>query len=626
LFKSKAAPQEVYTYEVFPVNYATLPPKKQEEVLGKFQAFINSLGCEARIWIVKTEQKVPVGNEEYQTVFYRFYVESLGEPVDWLLEQCGFKCQPVTELPKVEPVKVFPKLLVLPGGKLMKTFTIYSLPGILWPGFLYSVFGVCDRIIMQIRPLPTDEATSKMGKYMRLLRSLLIADQQKGRMIRDEVKFKHDMATATYQALVSGTTRLFEFTVNLSVAGNTREELNNAVWRLRETLQARLIRVDSPSYVQHEMAVGLIGKRLVVDTATAGAFFPFVSADLIEASGIFFGVNRFTGAPVMFDPWLHMNYNMLIVGATGAGKSFTSKIMITRLASKNRNLAFFIIDPENEYRAVGQLLGAEVVDVTVDRQLGLDPMQMFASSKDTAAGIIADIAGITDRRAYDVLRTIVGRCNDLLEVYQESPDNLKDALHPLIEGPDSFLTMGKPQKFTERMVFNLSPLHTQIAPVQQRSLTFHAANILLFSKAWQMLDSAQFIPLHVPKLVVVDELWLYTSTPASASFLEGVSRRGRKRNILFLLNSQRIGDVLESPSGKAIIENCATKILLRQDESAVRLVAEAVGLSPAETEALLGFQPGQGILVTEDTHVMVNFHASSDEYALFTTKPTERIT
>jgi hypothetical protein len=30
--------------------------------------------------------------------------------------------------------------------------------------------------------------------------------------------------------------------------------------------------------------------------------------------------------------------------------------------------------------------------------------------------------------------------------------------------------------------------------------------------------------------------------------------------------------------------------------------------------------------VTEDTHVMVNFHASSDEYALFTTKPTERIT
>jgi hypothetical protein len=152
LFKSKAAPQEVYTYEVFPVNYATLPPKKQEEVLGKFQAFINSLGCEARIWIVKTEQKVPVGNEEYQTVFYRFYVESLGEPVDWLLEQCGFKCQPVTELPKVEPVKVFPKLLVLPGGKLMKTFTIYSLPGILWPGFLYSVFGVCDRIIMQIRP------------------------------------------------------------------------------------------------------------------------------------------------------------------------------------------------------------------------------------------------------------------------------------------------------------------------------------------------------------------------------------------------------------------------------------------------------------------------------------------
>jgi type IV secretory pathway VirB4 component len=328
---------------------------------------------------------------------------------------------------------------------------------------------------------------------------------------------------------------------------------------------------------------------------------------------------------VIFDPWLRMNYNMLIVGKSGAGKSFTSKMLITRLAAKNKDLAFFIIDPENEYRHVGRLLGAEVVDVMADRNLGFDPVQIFATSKDTAASIIADLTGVNDRRTYDLLRTIVARSGDLLEAYQEGPDNIKDHLYPLIEGPDSFLTMGKPMNFTNRMVFNLSPLHSQIAPVQQRSPTFNAANILIFSKIWQMLDSAQFIPLHVPKLVVVDELWLYTSTPASASFLEGVSRRGRKRNILFLLNSQRIGDVLESAAGKAIIENCATKILLRQDESAIRLVSDAVGLSPAEAEALLEFQPGQGILMTEETHIMVNFLASKDEYATFTTKPTERL-
>ena len=328
----------------------------------------------------------------------------------------------------------------------------------------------------------------------------------------------------------------------------------------------------------------------------------------------------------MFDPHLRMNQNIVVIGKSGSGKSFTSKIFISRLMQKHKNLAFYIIDPENEYGEVGRLLGAEVLDITTDKKLGLDPVQIFADNKDTAAGILADLSGIEDNRSYQELRTIVGVSQDILDVYQNSPSDLKDRLAPFVTGPDSFLTVGEPQKFSERMVFNLSALHRQLAPTQRRSLTFQAANILIFSKIWQMLDNTQFLPLHIPKLVVVDELWLYTSMPASASFLEGVSRRGRKRNVILLLNSQRLADVIENQSGKAVIENCATKALLRQDESAIRLAGETIGLSPAEMETLLELGPGQGLIVTDDIHVPVDFVATKDEYAVFTTKPTERIT
>ncbi|MCW4008798.1 MAG: ATP-binding protein [Candidatus Bathyarchaeota archaeon] len=625
MFKQKNVPKQVYVYEVFPVNFVTLPPDKKTDVISSFHMLLNSLPCKTRIWAILDSQNVPIGNVEVTTNFYRFFVESFGEPVDWMLEQCGFKSRPAFEVPKIEVVKRMPRWLVLKDGKHMQSFTVYALPGILWPGFLYDAFGIVDRLMIEVKPFAPEEATVKIGKYMRLLRSMMLADQQKGRMLRDEIKMRHDMAAATYQALASGVTRLFDISINLSVIGSDREEMRSKAKRLRDMMHARLVKLDCPSYVQYDVAVGAVAKHLIVDTSTAGTMFPFVSADLIESSGIFLGINRYTGAPVMLDPWLRMNYNMLIVGQSGSGKSFSSKLMITRLALKNKDLAFFIIDPENEYRAVGKALGAEIVDVTTEGELGLDPVQIFSGNKDTAASIIADIAGIDDRRSYDTLRTIVGKSRDLLEVYQESPDNLKDYLHPLIEGPDSFLVNGEPQNFTNRMVFNLSPLHAQIAPVQHRSLAFQAANILLFSKIWQMLDTAQFIPVHIPKLVVIDELWLYTSSAASASFLEGVSRRGRKRNILFLLNSQRIGDVLESQSGKAIIENCATKILLRQDESAIRLVSGAVGLSPQETEMLLEAKPGNGLLIAEDNRVILNFMATQDEYTLFTTKPTERI-
>jgi type IV secretory pathway VirB4 component len=128
----------------------------------------------------------------------------------------------------------------------------------------------------------------------------------------------------------------------------------------------------------------------------------------------------------------------------------------------------------------------------------------------------------------------------------------------------------------------------------------------------------------VPKLVVIDELWLYTSLPAAASFLEGVSRRGRKRNVTLLLNSQRLADVLDNSAGKAVIENCATKILLRQDESAIRMAGQMIGLSATEMETLLELNQDQGLITAGDIHRPIDFTATQQEYQIFTTKPTER--
>jgi hypothetical protein len=601
-----------------------LPKQKRAETLGRFQRFLNSLPCEVRLSAVKTQKTLEITENEFTTTYHRFFVESL-ENIDWIIEQCGFKQQSLTEHPKQKPAKVCPKYLVLENGKFERTFTVYQLPGTLLPGFVSEIYGLCERVLVCIKPLPPEVASSRMGKYLRLLKSILLADQSKGRIAKDEVKLKHAMADATYQGLITGSTRLFEIKVNLTIQADNAEELKDKTKKLKDTLQARFIRLDCPAYFQSELALGVVGKKLVVDTATASTFFPFVSADLIESpGGVFLGINQLTGAPVVLDPHLRMNQNIIIMGKSGAGKSFTSKILLTRLLQKHPNLAYYIVDPENEYGEVGRLSGADVLDITTEKQLGLDPIQIFNDNKDTAAGILADLAGVEDNRNYQELRSVMGASRDLLEVYQNSPSTLKDRLSPFVTGTDSFLTMGQPQKFSTRMVFNLSALHRQLAMTQRRSLTFQAANVLVFSKIWQMLDNTKFLPLHIPKLVIIDELWLYTSLPAAASFLEGVSRRGRKRNVTLLLNSQRLADVLENSAGRAVIENCATKVMLRQDESAIKMAGQTIGLSSAEMEALLELNQGQGLIVAGDIHLPIDFLATNEEYNVFTTKPTER--
>ena len=613
-------PKLEYAYEVYPSNFFLLPEQRRNALIDSFRTFLNALSSDLKITVVRSERTVEIGGHQITTTYYRFFMES-AEPIDHLLDASGIRFQPLAEAPAIEPVKIFAKHMALKGGTLMRAFTVYALPETLVEGFISELYGAAERIVLYIRPLPPDTATSRMRSYKTLLQSLVDSDAARGRRPRDDVVMKLRMAQEAYEALASGSTRLFLVTFNVCAAGGNSEELAENSRRVKQILQARMLRVDCPSFMQYGMALGLEGKRLYMDTQTLGAFYPFVSADLIETpGGIFLGVNRLTGAPVIYDPWLRMNYNILIVGKSGVGKSYLSKMLLSRLAAKNRDLAFFIIDPEAEYVKVGEVLGAKIVNVDQKMRLGMDPVRAFQTDKDTAASIIAAIANLNEEERKEI-RTLVGNARDLLDVYQNAKPEMKRKLRHLIDGADSYLVMGRPMEFTRRMVFNLRALHEGTFSEAQESL--RNASLLIFAKIWSMLNNTEFIPLHVPRVIIVDEVWLYTSIPPAARFFESVARMGRKRNVAFILNTQRAMDVLEGSGGRALLENCATKVLLRQDESAVRTVGEAFALSESEIDAVLSFGQGQGLLIAENIHVPVDFLATKEEHILFTTKPSE---
>src|SRR5215469_13763199 len=101
------SPQPACAYEVFPVNYVMLPKQKRQETLGRFQRLLNSLPCQAKLTAVKTQKTLEITENQFTTTYYRFYIQTQ-EPIDWLIEQCGFKQQPLTELPKTKTAKTFP--------------------------------------------------------------------------------------------------------------------------------------------------------------------------------------------------------------------------------------------------------------------------------------------------------------------------------------------------------------------------------------------------------------------------------------------------------------------------------------------------------------------------------------
>lgn len=613
--------EQVFTYEVMPVNFIMLPEAKQEELIDRFHQFLNALNSRIRILVAKGSRTINIseGGESFEMSYYRFFIESYGEALDNLLSSFGLLYQRVIETPKSDIVRVFPKHLVLPEGRLMKSYTVYTLPGQLVEGFISEAYGASEQVSVELKPIPPEQATIKTNKYVKFLRGTLLADEARRRSPDAERLLKYQMAEEALNTVISGRSRLFEARAVFTISGKDRTELNTNAKIVRDTLQSRMVRLDSPRYLQYPMVAGGAGKKLIIDTATAGTFFPFVSADVIELpDGLFLGMNRLTGAPILFDPYLRSNYNISILGVTGSGKSFSSKMLLTRMLQKREEgTPFFIIDPENEYGKIGELLGANVVTFSPGEKLGLDPISIFPKLE--AADIIADITHLPPQR-HATLRTLVNKHRNLEDLYTDLPGDVKQYLESIVRGPEAFIFQGEPLEFTPRMVFSLRNLESEFLK--------QVISILIFGKIWQMLNDDAFIAREAEKIVVVDEAWLYMALPAAAKFLERTARLGRKRNILFLVMTQRPADVLgesrDKPGpGRTIIENSATKILLKQDESSANTVAETFGLSEMERDQIVDLRPGQGILIAENVHVPIQFLASKEEYALFTTKPSD---
>lgn len=614
---------KVYRYEVFPVNFGLLPEDKQDETIQKFQVFLNSLERRVRLLIVKSMREIPevldAAGQPMVVEVNRFYLESYDEPIDVLLDGFGLSSQPVVDIPSKGVVKAMPKALALQDGGLAQSFTVYKLPSLLQEGFISYIYGVADKIIIDITPMPHDEALKKIQHQKSVVEGIMALDTEKARQPRFETQARNVMLDNVKAWLIQGKTRLFEVMVNITVIGKDRADLLTKVKTIKSRLQGRMIFIDSPAYMQYQMFTGTDGKTLMMDTTTVGTLFPFVSADMFEVpSGIFLGLNLLTRAPIIYDPMNRQNYNISILGTTGSGKSFASKCVLTRFVGNNQDTAFFIIDPENEYLKTGGALGAQIFEFNPNTELGLDPFKIFAkvSVADLLMTIIKEMP--SDLKA--TFRTLVFNSTSMSDLYTRAPPEVRKYLENLVNGPEAFIFKGPTFSFSTRVIFSLKQLMSD--ELKQ------IVSLLIFGRLWQLLNDDKFLPPTSEKVVIVDEAWMYSAIPAAAAFLNTVSRLGRKRNIRFMTLTQRPSDIFGEVGGqtalRTVIENSATKFLLKQDETSVGLVTQVFGLSDVEREYLLGAEPGEGIMVTERGHMRIKFMAGSEEeYKLFTTKPSE---
>lgn len=109
------------------------------------------------------------------------------------------------------------------------------------------------------------------------------------------------------------------------------------------------------------------------------------------------------------------------------------------------------------------------------------------------------------------------------------------------------------------------------------------------------------------RLLVVDEgFLLLVENPTANKVVWTIAKRSRKYDCGLILISQDLGDVLSTPLGLAIVNNSATKLLLRQGtEGVMDDLGRVFKLSQGEREFLVGAAQGQALLIAGDERTRI---------------------
>jgi hypothetical protein len=349
------------------------------------------------------------------------------------------------------------------------------------------------------------------------------------------------------------------------------------------------------------------------------------------------------------------NHNSVILGRSGAGKSYLVKLEALRLLYRGVQVA--IIDPEDEYRrlchAVGGTdvhLGADGVrlnpfdlpihtradgsrtaprDALLRRSLFLHTVlavlcgDLSAGERavlDTAITTTYQHAGISaDPRTWRRPAPILGDLRNTLASLSSGAggsvaENLAARLHPYVYGAFAGLLNGPTTTRPDGhlLLFSLRDLADELKPI---------GTLLTLDAIWRRVSNPAD---RRPRLVVVDEAWLLMRQHAGAEFLFRLAKSARKHWAGLTVATQDVADVLGSDLGRAVVANAATQILLRQAPQAIEEIATAFALSAGERGFLLSAERGQGLLaVSAQQRVAFEAIASDAEHQLVTSAPAE---
>lgn len=550
---------------------------------------------------------------------------------------------PISAEPSVEVAVEHPSFIELSDGRCASALAITRWPAEVQLGWTETLRQVADVVVLHLRPVPIAVASGHFRRRVATLVATAAVDQQSGRVADPATAQAVDAAEALWERVQSGATSAWWAQLLVTVVGVDRAALTTAIEELHRVLapwraEALVVAFRQRAAYAATRAGGspLPGPWRLLDVTSAAASIPGPLGPSELSDGVLAGVDEASGAPLCVDRFGLHNPARLVVGTSGAGKSYATKLEVCRW--RVRGAETVVVDPEGEFSRLGDVLRGLVL-VVGEEPAGLDPVGLatrpglapaegLAVLASVAAALLGGALSAVDLalldRALMVLRSDVGHqgtMSDLLDVLADLSQ------HPPFTGSDLATRLSPAATGSLAQLFAANPDLDDPPPLvvfDLRSVPARARPAVMacvLAWTWHRATSGA---VATPRLLVVDEAHLLLDDPAAADLLAQFARRARKYHLGVDIVTQRLADFLGNTAGQAVLANTATKLLLGCEDHDRAAVAEGLHLSDAEADLLRAGRRGRGLLLTPTMRAAVRIVAHPAEHELASAGPRPR--
>jgi hypothetical protein len=517
-------------------------------------------------------------------------------------------------------------------------------------------------IAFYYEPLPAGPIKGKLRGKIGRMKAQIQSDENSGEVIDPADYQELEDAEELFNLFQRGESKPFSVSLQIMIRADSLRELNELTEHIEKTFDSMGASTRPAELRQRDAFLSVMpyGRNYIRDgyttrnmhTQAAMYSFPLANADLTHPSGIWYGINRMTNSNVILDRFRLQSPHALVLGASGSGKSFLSKL--EQLRALMRGYPCIVIDPEAECERLAEMVGGQFITIApnspdrincldfsaivdgVEDQLtpkilsvlklvgammnpggegyGMNAEQVqllemlmrsmyldFGYTQDPRTQVSPEQGGHCHRDRMPILSDFRARIQRYLDDNEHDP-RISHLLSPVVAAMGPYCAGGMfAGLFDERTTVDL---RSQYVVFNIRALTRDEHLMALgmhtvLDFVWNTVMNREQMISGIPRFLYVDEAHIMMRSPESAQFLEDLLRRARKFNVACTVLTQSPEDFVrpDRPQGRAIFDNSSMQIVMRMQLRALEMLQDLLGLDDSEVTLLASSQPGEGIIL-----------------------------